>query len=146
MIDIERVSALFWVFGNILIVYSAFALIVFVIGYYILFDPSATTAGKVLFRFMLSLTGVICIAYIGLILFPVTGRPWYVPPPATDLWWAIVRFVIYCHLAFTVTSLAVLLVIRKWFPKRIKSAPFKELVRVRHDTEELDIVNPKTQQ
>lgn len=146
MIDIEGVSALLWVISNVVIAYDAITLIVFVVGYYALFDPSATTAGKVLFRFMVSLVGVISLAYFSLFFFPLTGVPWYVLPDTAELWWSFLRLGVYGYVAFTITSMAVLLVLRKWFPKRIKSAPVKELFQVRHDTEELDIVDPKLQQ
>lgn len=143
MIELLDLSQIVWIIGNIVIAYVAFALVVFVVGYYALFDPSATTAGKLLFRFMLSLVGIMLLAYLGVFLFPTTGSAWHTLPPTVTWWWPLLRLVVYGYIAFAITSLAILLVLRKWFPKRIKSAPDKSYVKVRHDTEEIDIVKPK---
>lgn len=142
MIDLTNLSHIAWVIGNGVIAYVAFALVVFVIGYYALFDPSATTAGKLVFRFMVSLIGIMVMAYLGVFLFPTTGAAWYDLPETITWWWPLLRLVVYGYIAFATTSLAVLLVLRKWFPSKIKSAPDKTLVKVRRDTEEIDIVKP----
>lgn len=128
-----------WVAGNILVAYTAFAIVVFVIGYYVLFDPRATTAGKFIFRFMLSLVGVIILVFIGTYVDPSPNRGWSFLPPDVSSWRPILRFLIYGYVAFTITSLAILLGIRKWRPNRVKSAYDRDLVEPRH-TKEIPIV------
>jgi hypothetical protein len=129
-----------WVAGNILVAYTAFAIVVFVIGYYVLFDPRATTAGKFIFRFMLSLVGVIILVFIGTYVDPSPNRDWSFLPPDVKSWRPILRFLIYGYVAFTITSLAVLLAIRKWRPNKVKSAQDRDLVELRH-TKEIPVIH-----
>lgn len=125
------INALAWVLGNILVAYTAVAIVVFVIGYYVLFDPGATTAGKFVFRFMLSLVGVILLVYIGTYMDPQPNRTWDTLPSDVATWRPILRLVVYSYVAFTITSLAVLLWVRKWRPEKVKSLPDKQLLKVR---------------
>ena len=133
------INSFAWVAGNILVAYIAIAIVVFVIGYYVLFDPKATTAGKFIFRFMLSLVGVILLVFIGTYVDPSPNRQWSVLPPDINSWRPILRLLIYGYVAFTITSLAVLLWVRKWRPGRVKSAQDRGLVEPRH-TKEIPIV------
>lgn len=120
-----------WVAGNVLVAYTAFAIFIFVIGYYALFDPKATTAGKFLFRFMVSLVGVILLVFIGIYINPGSNREWTSLPDDVDDWRPIMRFLIYSYVSFTISSLAVLLAIRKWKPHRLRSTHDRNLVEVR---------------
>lgn len=126
-----------WVAGSILVAYIAVAIIVFVIGYYVLFDPKATTAGKFIFRFMLSLVGVIIMVFIGTYIDPSPNRDWSILPPDVMTWRPVLRFLVYGYVAFTITSLAWLLVMRKWRPSKVKSADM-HLVEPR--TEEIPVI------
>lgn len=136
------INAVFYVVSNVLIVYIAVGVIAFVIGYYALFDPSATTAGKMIFRFFLSLVGIIGLVFIGTFIDPAVNRTWWQLPPDVEPWRPLIRFVVYVYVAFTITSLAVLLWLRKYRPHRIKAAPDVDLVKVRHDTDEVRIIPP----
>jgi hypothetical protein len=136
------VNSFAWVAGSILVAYIAVAIVVFVIGYYVLFDPGATTAGKLIFRFMLSLVGVIILVFIGTYIDPSPNREWSFLPPDVTSWRPLLRFLIYGYVAFTITSLGVLLALRKWKPNRIKSAPDINLVKLRH-TNDIPTVTEK---
>lgn len=128
---IQEVNAVAWVLSNLVLAYSAVALVVFVAGYYILFDPSATTGGKFIFRFMLSLVGVMALVFVSIFVDPANGRLWFVYPGDVALWRPVVRLGVYTYIAFTITSLAVLLVVRKWYPNKLKTA--RDLVKPRDE-------------
>lgn len=128
-----------WVLGNFIIAYIALALIVFTTGYYALFDPSTTTAGKMIFRFFVSLLGLIVLIFVGTYVDPAGDRTILELPSDVEWWRPAFRAVVYGYLAFTITSLGKLLVLRKWYPQKLKTAP--DLVKPRHDTNETQIVN-----
>ena len=137
---LQIINPIAWVIGNLLIAYVAFAVLVFVISYYILFDPRATTAGKLIFRFFLSLVGIIALVFIGTWIDPVNNQSWLEIPSSIDLWRPVFRVIVYGYVSFTLTSLAVLLARRKWWPKSIKTAPDQQLVQPRHDTSDIPTV------
>lgn len=120
-----------WVGSNILIAYSALLLIIFVIFYFVVFDPRATTAGKFIFRFIVSLVGVIALAFIGSFIDPIPGRLWFQYPGDVIWWRPVVRFGVYFYVAFSITALTILLGIRKWRPSWMRTALDRELVKTR---------------
>lgn len=128
-----------WVLGNLLIAYDAAAIVIFIVGYYVLFDPGATTAGKVIFRFFVSLVGLIMLVFIGTYIDPTGDRSWLDMPGEVDAWHPVLRVLVYGHIAFTVTSLAILLVLRKWYPHKLRIAPNEDLVKPRHETNEIPV-------
>lgn len=132
---LDHINAFAWVAGNILLGYTAITLIVFLLSYWIIFDPRATTGGRLIFRFMTSLVGVVIIIFIGIFLDPAPDLDWYVYPPDVEPWRPLGRAVVYAYVAYTVSSLAVLLVLRKWFPDRVQKASDRNLVKVRHTSE-----------
>lgn len=133
---INTINSFAWVGGNIAVAYIAIVLIVFVAGYYALFDPGATTAGKFVFRFSLSLVGVIGLVFIGLFVDPSAGREWFTYPGDVAIWRPLVRLAVYGYVAFTITALAVLLAVRKWRPHLLRTAPDRDLVKVRNPKEQ----------
>lgn len=139
---ITVINSIAWVLANIVLAYTALALVLFVIMYYALFDPRATTGGKLIFRFMLSLVGVIGLVFVGIFVDPSVNRGWSMYPADVEFWRPVLRLIIYSYLAFTITSLAVLLVRRKWRPNSLKIAPAQDLVKVRHPTDEIQTVKP----
>lgn len=140
---ITTINPIAWVLANLILAYISLALVVFVITYYALFDPRATTGGKFIFRFMLSLVGIVGLVFLGIFIDPAPDRSWFQYPDETDWWRPIVRLSVYGYVAFTITSLAVLLFYRKWLPHRLRTAPHgQELVKVRHETSENPIVKP----
>lgn len=139
------VNTLAYQIANLFVIYIAIGVVVFVIGYYALFDPRATTAGRLVFRFFLSLVGIIGLVFIGTYIDPIDDHSWTTLPSGVEPWRPLLRLIVYGYVAYTITSLAVLLWLRKYRPHKIKSAPDKELVKVRHDTAELPITKPKTQ-
>lgn len=140
---IDLINPIAWVAANLVLAYISVALIAFVAMYYALFDPKATTGGKLIFRFMLSLVGILGIDFIVVFVDHAPGREWFSYPGDYVEWWGpLLRLFIYCYVAFTITSLAVLLVERKWFPSYIEAIAPQPLVKVRHETGEIPIVTP----
>ena len=129
---IHEFNSIAWIVSNVLVAYIAVVLVIFVIGYYALFDPKATTGGKFVFRFALSLIGVIGLVFISLFVDPRLGSAWYMYPGDVLLWRPLVRLIAYGYVAFTITGLAVLLVVRKWWPHKLRTAADLELVKDRN--------------
>lgn len=126
-------NSFLWVLSNFLVAYIGLMLVVFLVGYYVLFDPRATTAGRFLYRFALSLLGVILLVFISVFLDPVPGHGVF-EYPGDVLWWRpALRFAAYLGVAYTVTALTVLLAVRKWWPHLLRTALDRELVKPRHD-------------
>lgn len=138
MMDV--INAIAWIGANVLIAYIALVVVLFVIMYYIFFDPGATTAGKMIFRFMLSLVGVIGLVYIGIFIDPVRSHGPFQHPNDVESWRPVLRFAVYAYVAFTITALAISLIMRKWFPQRVKKKSDLRLVKPRHDTSEIPII------
>jgi hypothetical protein len=124
-----------WIYSNLLVAYIAIVLVIFVVGYYALFDPGATTAGKFVFRFAVSLIGVIGLVFISLFIDPRAGREWWVWPGDILPWRPLVRAIAYTYVAYTVTGLVILLGLRKWKPHLLRTAPDRDLVKVRNPKE-----------
>lgn len=140
MEDFITINTFAYVLSNILIAYIAGAVVVFVILYYIWFDPRATTAGKFIFRFFLSLVGIIGLVFVGVFVDPAGNRSWTSLPPDVEFWRPILRLIVYGYVAFTITSLAVILVLRKWRPNSLKTSQDKDLVVPRHPTTEVPVI------
>jgi ABC-type transport system involved in cytochrome c biogenesis permease subunit len=132
---VDKLNAIAWILSNLLIGYIALALVIFVIAYVILFDPKATTAGKYIFRFFVSLVGVIGLVFIATFVDPAQGREWNVYP-GDILWWRpTVRLISYGYVACTVTGLSILLGVRKFRPDLLRTVHEKELVKPRNTKE-----------
>lgn len=131
-----------WVIGNLFIAYDAIAVLVFVVGYFIIYDPNTTTAGKFIFRFFLSLLGLIILVFVGTYIDPTGDRSWLDMPEDVDDWRPLFRIFVYGYIGFSTTSLAILLVIRKWWPQKVKTAA--DLVKPRHETNEIIIIKSDT--
>lgn len=131
---INSINSVFWVLGNVLIAYIGIVLLGFLVLYYIWFDVKATTGGKLLFRFMVSLLGIVFLVYLGVFVDPSSDTVWHQFPESTvEPWRPGLRLVIYGFVAFTISSLVTLLVLRKWFPQKVKKASDRNLVKVRKD-------------
>lgn len=128
---IQELNTIFWVATNILVAYTMGILIVFVVLYYALFDPRATTAGKFVFRFMLALVGVTSLSIIGIFLDPSRGQNWSQIPIDILPWRPFIRMLVYGYVAYAITGLAVLIVIRKWWPEKIRTAKTRDLLKTR---------------
>lgn len=132
---IHAINEWVWIGSNVLLAYVSVAIVIFVAGYYFLYDPRATTGGKFIFRFMLSLVGVIGLIFVGTFIDPSPNRMWFAYPGDVAWWRPIVRFAIYAYVAFSITSLSVLLGLRKWRPDLIKKASDLDLVKPRNTSE-----------
>lgn len=129
---IFAINSFSWIAGNVLVAYITFAIVAFVIAYYFLFDPKSTTAGQLILRFMFSLVGVVGLIFVGTYVNPAPDRSWDSLPEDIVTWRPLIRFAIYGYVTYTVTSLGVLLWVRKFRPWRLKTAPGADLVKLRH--------------
>ena len=144
IVDIlEWINPISWVVANLVLVYIGVLLLAFTILYPILFDPSATTGGKMIFRFALSLSLVVAVIVVGIFIDPRHDLPWYAYPGDTVWWSPVARLAAYLYVAYTITSLVIFLWKRKFYPQKIKRVPDKDLVRPRHDTDEVPIIKEK---
>lgn len=133
---LNELNAFAWVGSNVLVGYITVALVAFVIVYYALFDPKATTAGRFIFRFVVSLIGVIGLIFISLFIDPRAGTSWHIYPGDAVWWRPGLRFIVYGYVSYAITTLIALLVVRKWWPHLVATAEDKKLVRLRNETEE----------
>lgn len=137
----EPINEVAWVVSNLALAYTCVVLVVFIVAYVIIFDPRATTGGQLIFRFMLSLVGVIVLSYIGVFVDHAPDRSWFLYPgeELVETWRPITRLVVYVFVAFSITALSRLLILRKWFPHKVKKAGDLVLIKPRH-TSEIQIV------
>lgn len=126
-----------WIVSNLEVLYISIVLVIFVVFYFLIFDPKATTAGRFIYRFIVSLVGVIGLIFIGNYIDPAKGSQWF-QFPGDILWWRpIVRFIVYTYVAYAVTALQVLLVIRRWWPGKLRTTLDRQIVKLRHSEPEL---------
>lgn len=118
-----------WVMSNIILAGVCFSSILFVIAYTILFNPRATTAGLLVRRAVLSIAGMAFLFVLGIF---VDGRAeWYEYPEGIAPWRPVLRLAIYLFVAYSFTSLVVLLFQRKFAPHVLHTAPDEWTVKPR---------------
>ena len=137
---LEWLDPIFWVIANLGLIYIGVLLLAFTVLYPTLFDPSATTGGKMIFRFVLSLSMVVALIVVGIFIDPRHDIPWYEYPGDTIWWRPTIRLAVYTYISYTITSLVIFLWKRKFYPQKLKRAPDKELVKPRHDTAEVPTI------
>ena len=137
---LEWLNPTLWVIVNLALIYIGVLLLAFTILYPTLFEPSATTGGKMIFRFALSLNMVVAVIVVGIFIDPRNDIPWYEYPGDTHWWRPIALLGAYLYVAYTITSLVTFLWKRKFYPQKLKRAPDKELVKPRHDTAEVPTI------
>ena len=140
---LEWINPTFWVVANLTLIYIGVLLLAFTILYPTLFDPSATTGGKIIFRFSLSLSMVVAVIVAGIFIDPRNDLPWYTYSGDTIWWRPTIRLGAYLYVAYTITDLVRFLWKRKFHPEMIKRTPDKELVKPRHDTAEVPTIKEK---
>lgn len=128
-----EMNAVVWAITNLLIVYITVMLVLFVTGYYMLFNPKVTTAGRYIFRFFISLIAVVGLIFISLFIDPRDNSLWYEIPEETAIWRPLVRLAGYAYVAFSITSLAMLLIVRKWYPNKLRTARDRDLIQTRSE-------------
>ena len=131
---VNAINTFAWVGSNVILAYIMLVVVIFVVLYRILFKVNATTGGKLIFRFMLSLVGIVGLIALGTFIDPAAGREWWNYPDDVAIWRPIVRLAIYSYVATTITSLAVFLVIRRFFPHKVKKAEDYDFVLPRAST------------
>ena len=130
---LTEINAVLWVSSNALVGYITLAVYVFIIGYYALFNPRVTTAGRLLFNLLVSLTFVMTLVFIGVFIDNRPDEDWLSFRVDTLWWQPSLRIMGYGFLAYTVTAMIVFLVKVKWFPHLLKTSRDKELIRLRHE-------------
>jgi hypothetical protein len=95
----------------------------FVLLYSVLFDPRLTTAGRIIRRTMFAL---LLLGVVALVRVVVTDLP--------D-WWPMVRIVVWVYLVYSFASLATLVVMRRFWPQKVKTRPDEDTIepRPRHN-------------
>jgi hypothetical protein len=132
MTPITAINTAAWIIANLEVAYISIALIVFVFGYFILFDPNSTTGGSLIFKFTASLVGVIGLIFLSLFIDPSMGRKWFSYPGDVIWWRPLLRLLVYSFVAYTITGLTVLLAYRKFAPHKTHKRPDETtLVRTR---------------
>lgn len=133
---LEWINPTLWVLANLTLIYIGVLLLAFTILYPTLFDPGATTGGKMIFRFSLSLSMMVAV----IVVFSFMEPPWYTYPD--DIIWGRppILLSVYLYVAYTISSLVRFLWKRKFQPQKIKRIPDKELVKPRHDTDEIPTI------
>lgn len=129
--ELNKYNAFTWIISNILVAYVSFALVLFVIAYYVLFNIKKTTAGRYVFKFFLSLFGIVGLIFISLFIDPTYGRQWNIYPGDVIWWRPTVRLVAYAYVSYTITSLAILLAVRKWRPDLLRTSNDRGIVETR---------------
>lgn len=130
---LTEINAVLLVSSNVLVGYITLAVYVFIIGYYALFNPRATTAGRLLFNLLVSLAFVMTLVFIGVFIDNRPDEDW-LSFRGDTLWWRpSLRIMGYGFLAYTVTALIVFLVKVKWFPHLLKTPRDEELIRLSHE-------------
>lgn len=136
----EWINPALWVIANLCLIYIGITLILFVVLYQVFFDPRATTGGRMIFRFALSLSFVVAIIVLGLFVDPRHDLPWYLYPIDTSWWRPAARVVAYGYVAYTISALVWFLYHRKFHPEKLRRAPDRMLVTPRHNTAEVDVI------
>lgn len=129
--ELNAINTVAWVTSNLLVAYISMVLVIFVVGYFILFDPKATTAGKFIFRFFLSLFWIVGLVFVGIFVDPKVGREWFVYPGDVLFWRPLARLIGYGYIAYTITGLAILLGVRKWKPSLLRTSLDRDIVKPR---------------
>lgn len=137
---IEIMNTFFWVASNVLVGYIGALLLVFVVGYIAIFEPRATRGGKLILRFAVSILGIVFLVWLGIYIDPVPGRTWYIYDGTAADWRPAVRFVGYSFVAYTITSLAIFLFLRKFYPHKFKNASDRDFVKPRSESGERKVV------
>lgn len=128
---LNQLNAFAWVTSNIIVLYIAIVLTLFVVAYYVFFDPSATTGGKLIFRFALSLLGVMGLIFIGVFINPAANREWFTYSGDIFWWRPLLRLGFYAYVAYSITSLTIFLGIRKFRPDLLTTVKDVDLVQPR---------------
>jgi hypothetical protein len=137
---LDIMNTFFWVASNVLVGYVGALLVIFVIGYVAIFEPRATTGGRLILRFAVSILGIVFLVFLGVYVDPVGGRTWYSYQGDAADWRPFVRFIGYIFVAYTITSLTVFLFIRKFLPHKVKNAEERDFVRPRSEKGDQQIV------
>lgn len=128
------VNQILWVAGNVVGLLIFVSALIFSVAYPLLFKFRETTAGPKIWQAILSTAGFGLLAFLGIF---VDGRvpAWELPMDVA--WWRpLVRLIVYGFIGYSYGSLVWLLVVRRWFPKKIKTAPAGLLdVAPRHENE-----------
>ena len=130
---LNEINTIFWVSSNALVGYITIALYVFLVAYFVMFNPRKTTAGRLLFRLLFALGGVMTLVFVSVFIDNRPDEDWLTFPGDTLWWRPTLRIFGYLFLAYAVTALISFMVKVRWFPHRLKTPRDKELLRLRQE-------------
>ena len=114
-------NTFFWVAGNLVAASVFVSSLLFSVLYPILFNPSLTSAGKLIWRAILSIAGFGLLVVTGLF---IDGQVEWWQMPADIAWWRpVTRLAVYLLIAYTFASLVWLLIARRFWPHTLRTAP-----------------------
>ena len=119
--DSAVINQWLWAASNLTILYIFVAGILFLAAYTILFNPSLTTAGKFIWRTVLSLIVLTFLDFLRVYVDP--ARPWYEMRDDMAEWRPAATFAINVFVAYNFTMLAAFVIRRRFKPARVKTAP-----------------------
>lgn len=121
----DGVLVALWVLGNLVVLSVFLSASLFAILYPIFWDwRHWTTAGTRIWRAILSVAGLGLLIVIG--LFLDGSVEWWQMPSNVSGWRVLLRLVVYGLIAYSFADLVKTLVIRKFWPERLKTAPLDE--------------------
>jgi len=128
--EVEAYNHVMWVIGNLTVALIFVCALTFVVVYPVLFNPMLTTAGRLIWRLVISFLGLGFLAVLGVF---VDGQvDWTMFPPDVSWWRPTIRFFIYAFVAYSFGSLIGLLFTRRFHPERVRRAPDDWMVKPRH--------------
>lgn len=115
------INPVLWVLSNMLLAISFAGSFIFAVLYTVLGNPTATTAGIRIRRAFFSIAGLGLLSFLGIF---IDGQvPWTQMPETVGLWRPVVRFAVYAFVSYSVVSLIHLVIARRFFPERLRTAP-----------------------
>ncbi len=121
-------STVVWVLGNLVALGIFFSAGTFAVLYPLLFNIRVTTVGPHIWRAILSVAGFGVLAVLGLF---VDGRVnWWEMPTDVAWWRPLLRLAIYGLIAYSFTSLSVVLIMRRFWPHRLKTKPLVDALDI----------------
>jgi hypothetical protein len=97
--------------ANILVLATVIAAVAFVVLYSVLFDPSTTTAGRLIRRMMISLSTLGGLSIL---------RAFFDEKP---LWFDWLRLGVWAYVTFAFASMVWLILVRRFWPHRLRTRP-----------------------
>jgi hypothetical protein len=117
------INEIAWVLGNITVLVIFFAALAFGIIYPLFFRYRETAVGIAVWRAVISVAGF---GLLAVMAFFIDGRTeWSMMPQDVSPWRPMVRLLIYGFIGHSFATLVYILLVRRFAPHKIKTAPEK---------------------